>query len=131
MPILIFLMTIFSSPLFGEWTKVIESTSSGNQIYVDFDSISMNEGFLYYYSLTNYKKPVFGDLSIVVYTQADCKLSREKGVRWIFYKGQMGDGESLIENTQDQDWTYPSSSTSSSSKEVVLAKVCDYIVTAK
>ena len=72
---------MLSFPSYAEWIKVAKSTSSGNTIYVDFGKIKKIDNFLYYYSLTNYKKPVFGDLSVIVYHQADCKRSRERGIR--------------------------------------------------
>ena len=117
-------MLMLSTPSYSEWSKVAESTGSRNVIYVDFNKIKKADGYVYYYALTDYAKPVFGDLSVTVYTQGDCKLSREKGLTWIFHQGKKGQGRSLIENTPDSKWSYPSAHASSSSKEIVLRAVC-------
>ena len=122
---------MLSFPSYAEWIKVTKSTSSGNTIYVDFGKIKKIDNFLYYYSLTNYKKPVFGDLSVIVYHQADCKRSRERGIRWMFHKQQMGQGDSITENTHDKEWAYPFAHTSSASKGAALKTACEQAVNQK
>ena len=122
---------MLSFPSYAEWIKVTESASSGNTIYVDFDKIKKIDNFVYYYSLTNYKKPVFDDLSVIVYHQADCKRSRERGIRWMFHKQQMGQGDSITENTHDKEWAYPFAHTSSTSKGAALKIACEQVVDQK
>ncbi|MCH9843712.1 MAG: hypothetical protein K0U06_05500 [Gammaproteobacteria bacterium] len=102
-----------------------ESSSSGNTIYIDLARIEKIKNFIYYFSLTDYKKPVFGDLSVIVHHQVDCKHSRERGLNWIFYKRQMGQGRGVSESSYDKEWTYPSDHGSSSSRGIVLKKVCE------
>ena len=123
--IAILIIITFSSLSYSEWSKVTESSSSGNIIYIDPARIEKIKNFIYYFSLTDYKKPVFGDLSVIVHYQADCKHSRERGLNWVFYKRQMGQGKGVSENSHDEEWTYPSDHGSSSSRGVVLKKVCE------
>ena len=120
-----FIIIIFPSFSYGGWDKVIESSSSGNIIYIDPDKIEKIKNFVYYFSLTDYKKPVFGDLSVVVHYQVDCKHSRERGLSWVFFKRQMGQGKGISESNHDKEWTYPSDHKSSSSRGVVIKKVCE------
>ena len=123
--IALLIIITFSSFSYSEWSKVTESSSSGNTIYIDLARIEKIKNFIYYFSLTDYKKPVFGDLSVIVHYQVDCKNSRERGLNWIFYKHQMGQGRGVSESSYDKEWTYPSDHGSSSSRGIVLKKVCE------
>ena len=37
-----------ASPVFAEWTKVIED-GNGNTFYIDFDTVKENNGYFYYW----------------------------------------------------------------------------------
>ena len=113
---------MFSSVCFGEWTKVEESVKR-DSFYVDFDSIKQENGYIYYWMMRDYLKPVRGDLSIKFYQQGDCNLFRFKGLNWIFYKEPMGQGDSKIYTSPDENWTYPHPN---SSWEIVLLTVCKF-----
>jgi hypothetical protein len=40
---------------YGQWTKITES--DGDSIYIDFDTIKEQDGYVYWWVLTDYLKP--------------------------------------------------------------------------
>ena len=118
-----FLFTVmFSSISFAGWTKVSENVS-GSSFYLDLERIRNHDGFVYFWSLTNYLKPdEWGDLSAISYDQGDCTLFRYKFLTKMFYKEPMGGGrgETIPVPEKFKDWQYPvpDSSSESSLKEV-------------
>ena len=66
---------MFSTPSYGEWTKV-EKSVEGNTFYVDFERIRKHGGYVYWWDLTDRLKTKQGFLSGKVYSQGDCKLFR-------------------------------------------------------
>ena len=114
---------MFSSLSFAEWTKVAES-DQGNTYYVDYERIRKNNGFVYFWTMSDYLKPNYlGNFSAKVYMEGDCKLFRQKYLSDIYYNGQMGAGEiTATSNVPDKEWTYPSPN---SVDETFLKTVCD------
>ena len=54
-----------STPSYAKWREVVE-TFDGDTIYIDFDRVKKNNGYVYFWELFNYLKPTkFGDLSSV------------------------------------------------------------------
>mgnify|MGYP004296926429 CR=1 FL=1 len=109
---------------YGEWIRITENID-GDTYYIDKDSIRENDGYVYYWELTNYLIPnSTGTLSDKTYKQGDCKINRYKYLSFLFYKEPMGNG---ISDPQDgiPDWKYPSPG---SIGGVVLNYVCDYLV---
>lgn len=96
---------MFSSPSFADWKKV-SSGVEGNTFYLDFERIKKHEGYIYYWELHDYLKLSKQEyFSIKIYKQGDCKLIRDKGLNWLFYKEPMGGGTSLLNSDADKDWT--------------------------
>ena len=97
----------------------------GMTSYVDFERIRKVDGFVYYWTLSDYLKPTpFGDLSMKVYNQGDCKLFRFKFLSFSFHKEPMGIGtSSTTSNKPDKEWRYP---TPNSSLETLLKTVCNH-----
>ena len=111
---------MFSSTSFGGWTKVSENVR-GNA-YVDFGRIRKHGGYVYWWELTDFIKPLTGGvLSGKRYKQGDCKLFRYKSLSWSFHKEPMGGGTGEVDNVPDKEWTYPPPKSVS---ETVLEKVC-------
>ena len=99
---------MFSSVCFGEWTK-LGKIINGDSVYVDFDPIKQEDGYVYYWELYDYVKPnSVGTLSAKTYNQGDCNLFRFKGLRWFLYKESMGQEVSEIYTEPDENWSYPS-----------------------
>ena len=118
---------VMSSVVNAEWIKVLR-TESGNDVYVDFDRIKRHDGKVYYWGLVDELKPsASGTISYIFYYEADCKLFRYKWLRATYYKGPMGSGEVGYEttNSQDKNWTYPSSGRPAvTPAEIMLKAVC-------
>jgi hypothetical protein len=112
---------MFSSSSYAGWT-IVEESVDGNTFYVDFERIRKHDGYVYWWQLTDYLRPIVGGyLSSKIYKQGDCKLFRFKGLSYSHHKEPMGGGTGGI-NTPTQDWTYPSPT---SSGETILKSVCN------
>jgi len=118
---LLFSSVFFSSPSYAEWTKVSES-ANGNTFYVDFERIRKHDGFVYYWDLVDYLKPLStGVLSSKAYNQGDCKLFRLKFLSFVHHKQPMGRDTGDSNSPKDPKWTYPSPN---SIMETLLKQVC-------
>ena len=118
---------LFSTPSYSEWTEVGEgsgSSNSGDTFYVDFERIRKHGGYVYYWTLSDYLKPLAsGYLSSKMYKQGDCKLFRYKYLSWSYHKEPMGvgTGETPPVPKEHKDWKYPPPN---SVNEVILKLVC-------
>jgi hypothetical protein len=118
---LLFSTVVFSSSSYAGWTKV-GKTVEGNTHYVDFERIRKVDGYVYYWILSDYLKPIKGHLSEKLYNQGDCKLFRHMYLSASFHKEPMGRGNaSDIGITNLQKWIYPSPD---SVDEAILKAVC-------
>ena len=120
---LLFSTLMFSTPSYGEWTKV-SSNKSGDTYYVDFERIRKHGGYVYFWELTDYLKPSEVDrlvLSGKVYYEGDCKIFRFKALSYSFHKEPMGGGTGEVISPPKKEWTYPSPNTVS---ETILKRVC-------
>jgi len=114
---------LFSSPSYGEWTRV-STNVSGHNYYVDFDRIRKHDGYVYYWTLSDYLKPTkYGDLSAKLYRQGDCKLFRVKRLSSSYYTVSMGNGTPSASGSIEGEWDYP---TPKSSLERILNSVCSH-----
>ena len=111
----------FSSPSHAEWTKV-NKDADGNTNYVDFESIRIKNGYVYWWILSDILKPTMqGHLSSKTYNQGDCKLFRVKYLSWIFYLKPMGGGTGSSDAPKNPQWDYPDPN---SVMENILRAVC-------
>jgi hypothetical protein len=121
---LLFSTLMFSTPSYGEWTKV-NRTIDGNTYYVDFDRIRKHDGYVFFWGLGDYLKPTpQGFLSFKNYQQGDCKLFRVKSLSTSHHKEPMGNGLAELSGPptgKNADWRYPPPN---SSIEEVLKQVC-------
>ena len=120
------LLLMFTSPSYAEWEIGTISVRGGLReaiFYVDFDRIRKVDGFVYYWTLDDYRKPLStGDLSYKVYNQGDCKLFRLKRLNQSTYTQSMAGGTpSATINKPETEWEYPSPG---SVTENILNKVC-------
>ena len=121
-PILLFTL-MFSSTSYADWKEV--GDGGGKTSYVDFDRIRKNDGYVYFWNLIDYlKQDEFGELSVKVYFQGDCKLFRFKYLSGSGYKEPMGKGTSKTYTSLPDKWVYPPPNTPG---EVILKSVCDWV----
>ena len=120
---LLFSTLMFSTPSYGEWTEVSKNVV-GDTFYVDFDRIRKHGGYVYWWELGDYLKPLRrGDLSSKIYNQGDCKLFRFKYLSFSFHNEPMGNGTGDVEEpvAKHKGWQYPPPE---SSEETILKRVC-------
>jgi hypothetical protein len=118
---LLFSTLMFSTPSYGEWTKVSESVD-GRNFYMDIERIRKHSGYVYYWELTDFLKPMEnGIFSGKTYNQGDCKVFRFKRLSYSFHKEPMGGGTGDVQEPQNKGWHYPSPETS---QETILKRVC-------
>ena len=105
---LLFSSVFFSSPSYAEWTKLGEDVQ-GNTFYVDLERIRKHDGFVYYWELGNFLKPIESGLwSFKRYRKGDCKLFRFKNLSYSFHKEPMSGGTGEIYLTpKTQEWDFP------------------------
>ena len=98
---------MFTSTSFAEWTRLGETTD-GDTYYVDFERIRKHDGYLYFWELADYLKPISGGyFSAKNYVQADCKLFRFKTLSYSFHNEQMGGGTGDVQEPIKKGWVYP------------------------
>ena len=103
---MLFSTIIFSSPSQAKWTKASEGVS-GHTHYIDFERIRNHDGFVYFWMLSDYIKPIEGNLSEKNYRQADCELLRFKILSGSFHKEPMGYGTGDVQEVEKKGWRYP------------------------
>ena len=102
------------------WKKVNADTK-GNTFYVDFERIRKVDGYVYYWTLVDFLKPLNNKLlSIKVYYQGDCKLFRAKKLSFFGHKEPMGGGAGKSYQFAEK-LEYPPPNSPS---EIVLKFVC-------
>nr|ABZ08246.1 hypothetical protein ALOHA_HF4000APKG2J17ctg1g53 [uncultured marine microorganism HF4000_APKG2J17] len=119
-------LTVFSTPVFADWTKVgvNEVRNNFTTYYVDFERIKKHDGYVYYWELMDMLKPKSTYLSLKLYKQGDCKLFRYKILSASGHKEPMGGGTpSTSSNEPEKKWRYPPPN---SANESVLKSVCKY-----
>ena len=91
------LVSIFSNIVFAEWTE-IASTSNGDSYSIDFNRITHDKEYVYYWRLSNYAQPTkYHDLSGMAHVKVDCHSAITMDMQMTFYKEHdaKGNGETL------------------------------------
>lgn len=120
--ILLLLAVISPSVGFGEWTEVA-STTEGDVYSIDFNRVTSDEDYVYYWRLSNYAQPTkYHDLSALVHVKVDCKSKSTMDMQVTFYKqpDAQGDGETL---NRKPKWNnvYPNGVS-----EILFKAVCEF-----
>ena len=105
------------------WTKISESVE-GYVYYLDYQRITKNRGYIYYWELWDSPKPIGGYYSFEVYKKLDCKSLKTKRIQRIRFNGRMGKGTFEVFRKPDQNWGYPRPN---SSGELIVRRVCDFV----
>ena len=105
-----FLILFFYSNGRAEWKKISEYR--GVTLYVEIDTISNKNGYVYFWDMHDNDVPdKFGIMSSQTYYQTDCAATRVKTLSYIFYKRKMGRGPSEQQDSVIKDWKYPAPNT--------------------
>jgi hypothetical protein len=125
---------IFSSTSYAEWRKVA-SNVKGDSYYVDFKKIKKQDGYVFFWNLSDYLKlescfeSDLGQdkadkiLSTKAHYKGDCRMFRYKILNYSWHKESMGKGIGFSDNIPDKNWSYP---TKNSSAKNILKSVCKY-----
>lgn len=114
---------MFSTSSYAGWTKVTKS-ENGHTFYVDFDRIRKHDGYVYFWELINFSKPISGGkLSTKIYFQVDCKIFQYKWLSISTHTEPMGGGTGGLREPSagQKGWKYASPN---SSIEDTLKLVC-------
>ena len=112
---------MFTSVSFAEWTKVV-TAANGSEVYIDFDRIRKNDGFIYYWELDNYMEPdTNSHFSVESYNKGDCNAFRVQSLMLKSYEKPMGKGNANDPFDPKDGWVYPSPN---SVLEEILNLVC-------
>ena len=112
-----------ATPVFAEWTEVGENVS-GTTFYIDYGTVKENNGYVYYWRLSNYLKPE-PNLSDKVLQEVDCDIPRKyRPLSGIFYKQPMGGGNGDAVKNPSDEWEYPSPN---SVADTMTNAVCDFV----
>ena len=115
---------MFPSASYAEWTKVGNNVD-GDTYYVDFERIRKVDGYVYYWTLSDYLKPVYnGSLSGRSYVQLDCKLFRSKELSYSFHKEPMAGDKAPMTTPKDPKWRYPPPKSGSEATKKI---VCNHV----
>ena len=117
---LIFSTGTLSSPSNEKWQWVTQN-ETGTNYYLYVDGISKVDGYVYFWTLSDYPKSISGVFSIKRYIQVDCKFLRFARLSLSFHKEQMGGGIGKIDNNPS-DWYQASVN---SPNGTILEAVCN------
>ena len=114
-----------ASPVFAGWTEVAESVN-GSTFYIDYDTVKENNGYVYYWDLTDLLKPdSAGDLSYKSLNEVDCGIPRKYRILSdTYYTQPMASGSVNSSSNNASEWIYPSPS---SVDETKINAVCDFV----
>ena len=107
----------------AEWTRLNEIDDDEIDFYVDVETIRKHDGYVYFWSLYDFVKPIEDSLSASSYFQGDCNTFKMKALSMLTYKEPMAGGN-YDEDTSDgvSKWRYP---TPDSIMYYILNFICD------
>ena len=110
--IILVLTMMFSSPSFAEWTKVSKN-ERGDTHYVDFERVRKVDGYVYFWVMNDYLKPITDMklLSSKTYREVDCKSFGFKNLSYVYHKESMGRDNGESSEAVNKNWRYPQPNT--------------------
>ncbi|OEJ64032.1 surface-adhesin E family protein [Magnetovibrio blakemorei] len=101
----IFMAVMFPSTSFADWSKV-GGNDIGDTFYIDFERIKKQNGYVYFWDLTDFLHPQGGALSVQDYKQADCKSFKFIRLHRLAHTEPMAKG-SPTPYTPPSKWEHP------------------------
>ena len=121
--LILILTFLFPVSSFADWTK--EGTNDdGTTYYLDVETIKESNGLVYYWSLTDYLKPIdSGILSAKILQEVNCNTPRKKRtLSASYYSTPMGKGTPIGTDSEEQEWLY---SPPNSVLKFMIDQVCE------
>ena len=101
------------------WQKV--GKEKENTLYVDIENIKIDNGFVYYWELIDFKEAIYGALSRISKFKVNCDDQEKANLDVISYTGQMG--KYIIIN----EGRYSGTDFFDASLSITMKFACDYV----
>jgi len=105
---LITVLLLSVGPVCAEWVEVVANDEVGMTVYVDPDTIHTEGNLVKVWTLFDYKtiQTIVGGpwLSSKTQRQFDCVEERVRVLGFITFSGNMGSGEAVNSNSDEQQW---------------------------
>ena len=112
---------------YSEWSYFSDNIDR-HKFYISDDSINEIDGYVYFWTMENYKEPQLSYelLSVKRYKKGDCQLNQTSQLMWIGFKKLNGLEEvaRLKVRESDLEWKYLAPGTVNWD---ILNYVCDYV----
>ena len=122
--LLVLFLVMISFNSYAEWSLVVTSTNK-NEYYIDFDRVSKNNGYVYYWVLSNFPSPPYakGKSSLELYEVNCSPPIKERRKAYYFYNSAMVQKgtRSSVFDTSTGPWEY---SVPGSVQERLIEAVC-------
>ena len=87
----------------ADWSKAMNSTTNGPNVYVDLDKINKKGSFVKMWSMNDYQQPKLGPNNVAyssmkTYNEYDCSLRTIRLLAGVISKGNMGAGDIVYSN---------------------------------
>jgi surface-adhesin protein E len=106
--LLITLLFLSSGPAYAEWVSVISNDQAGMIVYADSDTIRHKGGLVKMWELFDYEavQTVAGRsfLSSKTQSEYDCAEERHRILAIIHISGNMGRGNVVYSNSDEEEW---------------------------
>jgi len=122
--LVLFAAIMLSTPANAEWKHIVTS-ETGNDFYLDFDTLRSQDSLRYIWRLSNYLKPdKWGDMSSKVLYEIDCRRYASKRLALYFYNQPMGEGDPTTTDTNfEEEYTFASPD---SVHEELIMRTCNH-----
>lgn len=121
--VLIFTYFFFTINSYAEW-KIWGSDGKDIDYYLNYDSIEIKDGYVFYWFLMNFLNPSSnGANSTSIYLKADCKKLEVKPIKTIFFLEAMGKNKkNEFYYSSNESWR---SYSPNSTPRIMLKSICD------
>tara|TARA_R110002012_G_C11587358_1_gene605909 strand:- start:600 stop:1376 length:777 start_codon:yes stop_codon:yes gene_type:complete len=122
--LLLFSLTLsFNS--YGYWIYIDKEKNSDAEIYVQTESIEVDEDYVYWMYLNDYSEPrsEYNIMGLAIFRGGDCENNRYVNIESQMFQGSKGTKPFGDRLKPEQEWTTP---TSGQIDEKIFNYVCDY-----
>tara|TARA_B100000963_G_C22619365_1_gene669079 strand:- start:892 stop:1284 length:393 start_codon:yes stop_codon:yes gene_type:complete len=101
--IILFLLYFIPKNSFADWIMLF-SINEGD-LYIDSSSIKRKKNRIFYNQLVNYKKKKSnGILSLISYSELDCKSLKIRDLNYELFELEMGRGKNIYKGRPSKKW---------------------------
>lgn len=104
MKLFIFVFLLFSYSHSSSGWRFIYKQMSGDEVFLDFESIVTLDGLLYWKELVNFSSPISGISSMFVYMMGDCEEMIQKSIKFEYFLKHFGNKLIKTSNSNGKKW---------------------------